>query len=83
VQTSITQLSFTFNGLTVWNDLPSALCDSSLSSTVTKQCVTNFRWAVSLSGFAQWKQAAECKLMHFFKWSWNYRSTNCLVLWKL
>jgi len=24
------------------------------------QRVTNFRWAVSLSTFAQWKQAAEC-----------------------
>ena len=33
----------------------------------------NFCWAVLLSGN---------KPLHFFKWSWNYRSANCLVLWK-
>ena len=37
VQTSVGQRSFTFHGPTVWNSLPSALCDSSLSLNTFKR----------------------------------------------
>jgi len=67
------QISATFSvGFTKLNtqEIHAFLCSQILISQadqyVSHKNVTkamrdfNFRWAVSISGFAQWKQAAEC-----------------------